>query len=39
MFTDMHVGEATAIAVLMLGMVFVASVVAMRVMKREAIER
>ena len=39
MFTDMHIGEAAAIAVLLLAMVFVASVVALRVMNREAIEQ
>ena len=38
MFTEMNVGEATAIAVLLLAMVFVASLVAMRLMKREVVE-
>ena len=38
MFTEMNVGEATAIAVLLLAMVFVASVVALRAMRREGVE-
>ena len=38
MFTEMNVGEATAIAVLLLAMVFVASVAVMRLMSREAVE-
>ncbi len=38
MFTEMNVGEATAIAVLLLAMVFVATTVAMRAMKREVVE-
>jgi ABC-type sugar transport system permease subunit len=39
MFSEMRVGEATAIAVLLLAMVFVASIVALRAMQRETIEQ
>src|SRR5206468_2712624 len=38
MFSELNVGEATAIAVLLFAMVFVASGVALRVMKRETVE-
>jgi ABC-type sugar transport system permease subunit len=38
MFTEMNVGQATAIAVLLFVMVFAASAVALRVMKRDVVE-
>ena len=38
MFTQMHVGEATSLAVMMFAIVLVGSVVAMRAMKRDVVE-
>lgn len=38
MFSDMRVGQATAVAVLMFAIVFVGSVVAMRGMRRETVQ-
>jgi raffinose/stachyose/melibiose transport system permease protein len=38
MFTEMNIGQATAIAVLLFAMVFAMSVLALRVMRRDAVE-